>query len=65
MNRKIKQTHHHQLQKAREDTIHGVLAVVSSKQNQFTSTYERGYQEAVKNILASIKHYHSELDQDK
>lgn len=36
-------------------TINRVLNIVSSKQNQFTSTYERGYQEAVKNILKSIQ----------
>ena len=54
---------HQELQKAQAETIHKVLAVVSSKQNQFTSTYERGYQDAVKNILESIHHYQSELDQ--
>ena len=53
---------HHQLQKAREETIHRILAIVSSKQNQFTSTYERGYQDCVKNILESIHHYQSKLD---
>lgn len=56
---------HQELQKDREATIHRILAIVSSKQNQYTSTYERGYQDCVKNILESIHHYQSKQDQSE